>query len=164
MVANLMLSWGMLVGVIIGAFVAWFWHDSLGVRERANQAAMEACQQLQLQFLDGTVAFTRLWPARGYDGRMALRRTYVFDYTADSVARRQGFVVLLGQRVESVGFANDATHAGTAARSTEVVAPIATESRDNAFPVAGNVYDLKSWRDDPRRIRQPPQGNGNGET
>ncbi len=159
-----MLSWGMLVCVIIGAFVAWFWHDSLGVRERANQAAMEACQQLQLQFLDGTVAFTRLWPARGHDGRMTLRRTYVFDYTADSVARRQGFVVLLGQRVESVGFANDATPARSASRNTERVAPISTEPRDTSFPVTGNVYDLKSWRDDPRRSKPPAQGNGHGDS
>jgi hypothetical protein len=31
----------------------------------------------------------------------------VFDYTASSIERRQGFVVLMGERVESVGFAQD---------------------------------------------------------
>ena len=151
-----MLSWGMLVGVIIGAFVAWFWHDSLGVRERANRAAMEACEQLQLQFLDGTVAFARLWPARGNDGRMTLRRPYVFDYTADSVARRQGFVVLLGLKVESVGFANDGSP-----RAAALVAPVSPAPRDTP-PGQDNVYDLKSWREDPRRLK-PPQGTGDGD-
>ena len=38
-------------------------------------------------------------------GQLALRRTYVFDYTANSIERRQGFVILLGRRVESVGYA-----------------------------------------------------------
>src|SRR5690606_20575141 len=34
-----------------------------------------------------------------------IRRTYVFDYTANSIERRQGFVILVGRRVESVGYA-----------------------------------------------------------
>ena len=153
-----MLSWGMLVGVIFGAFVAWFWHDSLGVRERANQAAMEACQQLQLQFLDGTVAFARLWPVRGSGGRLTLRRTYVFDYSADSVARRQGFVVLVGSRVESVGFANDDSVARTRSMTVEPVAK--TEPPPAAPPaVWGNVYDLNSWREYPRRLKPPRQSD-----
>src|SRR5690606_3610347 len=71
---------------------------------RANIAAMEACQRLSLQFLDGTVAFARLSFTREH-GRLTLRRTYVFDYTANSIERRQGFVILLGRRVESVGYA-----------------------------------------------------------
>jgi Protein of unknown function (DUF3301) len=144
------LTWGMLVGLIFGAFVAWFWHDSLGVRERANQAAMEACEKLQLQFLDGTVAFARMWPTRGHSGRMTLRRTYVFDYTADSVARRQGFVVLLGTRVESVGFANDAA----AARTVEPAAPAHNPPPASPPVVTGNVYDLKSWREAPGRLTE----------
>jgi hypothetical protein len=40
---------------------------------------------------------------RGYSGSMQLRRTYVFDYTRDGVTREQGFVVLTGHVVDSVG-------------------------------------------------------------
>ncbi len=139
------LTWGMLAGLCLAAGVAWFWHDSLGVRERANQAAMEACERLQLQFLDGTVAFARLWPARGMSGRLTLRRTYVFDYTADSIARRQGFVVLLGSRVETVGFANEPSLAAAPVQAVP-------ESRGkDVTPSLGNVYDLESWRKNPRR-------------
>ena len=50
----------MLAWILIGAGTAWFWHDSLGVREQANKAAMQACEELRLQFLDGTVAFARM--------------------------------------------------------------------------------------------------------
>ncbi|MBL8269353.1 DUF3301 domain-containing protein [Steroidobacter sp.] len=98
------LGWGALVLLVAGAAVVWFLQDSLAARERANVAAMEACQRLSLQFLDGTVAFARLAFARE-QGQLAIRRTYVFDYTANSIERRQGFVILLGRRVESVGYA-----------------------------------------------------------
>jgi len=98
------LGWGALALLCLAGLVAWFWQDSLGAREAANAAAMEACQRLSLQFLDGTVAFARLSLTRDA-GRLKLRRTYVFDYTANSIERRQGFVVLAGAHVESVGYA-----------------------------------------------------------
>ncbi len=58
------LGWGALVLIVMAAAGFWFLRDSLAARERANAAAMEACQRLSLQFLDGTVAFARLSFAR----------------------------------------------------------------------------------------------------
>jgi hypothetical protein len=83
--------------------LAWFWHDSLGARENANRAAIETCQGTGAMLLDGTVAFRRLQAVRGSGGTLELRRTYVFDYTRDGVTRQQGFVVLTGRHVDSVG-------------------------------------------------------------
>lgn len=144
------LSWPLLAGLVAMALVAWFWLDSLRAREQANGAAMEACRRLGLQFLDGTVAFARLRPVRGMDGRLTFRRSYVFDYTADSIARRQGFVVISGARVESVGFAQDA-----AAPTQAAPAEPRREPTPPGHPVTfGNVYDLESWRR--RTPRRPP--------
>jgi hypothetical protein len=53
--------------------------------------------------LDGTVAFRRLQPVRIGGGSLQLRRTYVFDYTRDGVTRQQGFVLMTGRTVETVG-------------------------------------------------------------
>ena len=97
------LGWGLLTLLILAAALGWFWHDSLAARESANAAAMQACQRIGLQFLDGTVAFARLSLTRDA-GWLKLRRTYVFDYTASSIERRQGWVLLTGNRVESVGY------------------------------------------------------------
>jgi hypothetical protein len=36
-------------------------------------------------------------------GRFAFERTYVFDYTLDGQTRRQGFIVMFGRRVDSIG-------------------------------------------------------------
>jgi hypothetical protein len=97
------LSWAMLVLLAAMLALAWFWHDSLGARERANVVAVETCRSTGASLLDGTVSFRRLEPVRENGGSLRLRRTYVFDYTRDGVTRQQGFVVLTGHRVDSVG-------------------------------------------------------------
>jgi len=97
------LSWALLalLAAILG--VAWFWHDSLGARERANEAALETCRGTGAALLDGTVAFLRLQPVRVDGGSLQLRRSYVFDYSRDGVTRQQGFVVMTGRSVDTVG-------------------------------------------------------------
>jgi hypothetical protein len=97
------LSWSLLVLLAAMLSVAWFWHDSLGARERANAAAFEACAGTGASLLDGTVAFRRLQAVRLDGGSLRLKRTYVFDYTRDGVTREQGFVILTGHTVDSVG-------------------------------------------------------------
>jgi hypothetical protein len=138
------LGWGLLTVVILAAVILWFWQDSLAARESANTAAMEACRRLGLQFLDGTVAFARVALIRE-GGWLRLRRTYVFDYTATSIERRQGFVLLTGRRVESVGYAPGETQADAKIVRAEPVAP-----QSNAHSGGGNVLDLRDWRERPR--------------
>ncbi len=134
------LSWGLLTLVLLAAAVVWFWQDSLAARESANAVAKEACTRLGLQFLDGTVAFARAALVRD-GGVLKLRRTYVFDYTATSIERRQGFVLLTGRRVESVGYAPGDG------------APDAARVRSGNG--GNNVLDLRDWRE-----RSRPENDG----
>lgn len=97
------LSWSMLLLLAAMMAAAWFWHDSLGARERANVAAHETCSNTGATLLDGTVAFRRIEAVRVDGGVLALRRTYVFDYTRDGNTRQQGFVILTGRFIDSVG-------------------------------------------------------------
>lgn len=97
------LSWTLLALLVAMLAVAWFWHDSLGAREAANAAALETCRSTGAMLLDGTVAFRRMETVRLRGGSLGLRRTYVFDYTRDGATRQQGFVVLTGRSVDSVG-------------------------------------------------------------
>ena len=143
------LSWGLLIVMVLAAAVLWFWQDSLAARENANAAAKEACTRLGLQFLDGTVAFARLALVR-VNGWLQLRRTYVFDYTATSIERRQGFVLLTGRRVESIGYAPGDTQADAALVRPESVAP-----RSNGHDGDKNVLQLSDWRE-----RQRPENEG----
>lgn len=177
------LGWGALVLLLAATAVIWFLQDSLAARERANAAAMEACRRLSLQFLDGTVAFARLAFTRER-GQLALRRTYVFDYTANSIERRQGFVILVGRRVESVGYApGEEQRAQRAAQPPMTVslsatiapppappAPPEVEPKPTPPPTSNNsavVFDLAEWRERRRGTGQHPSRraseHGNGQ-
>ena len=81
------------------------WHSALEAREAANRIARETCSRAVVQFLDETVAFAGFRLRRGRDGRRRLLRTYTFDYTSDGFERAQGFIVLAGGRLETVGLA-----------------------------------------------------------
>lgn len=97
------LTWGLLLLVIAGAGVAWFWQDSLAARERANEEALDACRSLGAALLHGTVAFESLRLVRPWGGAFAIERTYVFEYTLDGATVLKGFLVMTGRRVETLG-------------------------------------------------------------
>jgi hypothetical protein len=144
-----------------------FWYSSLAARERANGAAQDACERLRLQFLDGTVAFASLTLRRGRGGKLAFRRTYVFDYTADSIERRQGFVILAGTHLESVGFANDSAGSPPQKALPETPPPPPASSLPREIPSrttsdeSGNIVDLAEWRHrTQRKTRQGQRGHG----
>lgn len=147
------LSWGTLALLCLAGALAWFWQNALAARERANEAAQEACRRLSLQFLDGTVAFTRL-SLRREQGRLQLRRTYVFDYTANSIERRQGFVILAGRRLESVGY-----DPGEDPRAAPPPPPPPPPPPFDG--VTAEVFNLDEWRArrNERPDGPPPGGN-----
>ena len=87
--------------VILGA-VGWFWLHSIRILELAREAGRHACARADVQFLDDTVAGTRLQLARDKHGRRILRRTYRFEFSETGNSRREGEVVMLGERVETV--------------------------------------------------------------
>ena len=75
---------------------AYFWIDSLRVRERALAAGRSACGRYGLQLLDETVQFARLGLARDDKGHLCLRRTYSFEFSDTGNNRRHGAIVMLG--------------------------------------------------------------------
>ena len=83
--------------VVAGAYL---WVDSLRAREHAVAAGRAACTRYGVQLLDETVAFARLRLARDDEGRIKLRRTYVFEFSETGDNRRQGAIVMLGARLE----------------------------------------------------------------
>ena len=89
--------------MMIGGLLTVLWRSGVEARGVAFDAARAACERDGLQLLDGTVVFKSWRTGRGAGGRLALYRTYLFDYSDDGASRRQGFVVLRGQRIEIVG-------------------------------------------------------------
>jgi hypothetical protein len=83
------------------------WHLSMDAREAANRIAKDTCSRAVVQLLDGTVAFAGFRLQRDGRGKRRLLRTYTFDYTRDGFERAQGFVVLAGAELQSVGLAGN---------------------------------------------------------
>jgi hypothetical protein len=88
--------------LVVFALLGWLWYDSMGARERAVAAARGGCERDGLQFLDDTVEFVSLRPARNEGGRLVLRRAYRFEFSDNGANRRDGSVVMLGPEVESL--------------------------------------------------------------
>lgn len=94
--------WGEALALAGIAAAGWFWYDSMRARERAVSAGRAACDREGLQFLDETVLCTRTRPTRDPEGRVTLRRVYVFEFSDDGQRRRGGSIVIVGGRLESL--------------------------------------------------------------
>lgn len=81
---------------------AYLWIDSLRAREHAIAAGRDACKRYGVQLLDETVSFAKLRLARDDEGRLRLRRTYVFEFSETGDNRRHGAIVMLGVRLEDL--------------------------------------------------------------
>jgi len=88
-----------LIALIVLCLLAWFWLDSIKVRELGIQAARASCAREGVQLLDDTVAIRLLRLARNDQGRVCLRRVYEFEYSGSGDDRQRGSVMLLGREV-----------------------------------------------------------------
>lgn len=97
-----MVDFASLLLLAVLGFGSWFWLHSIRILEIAREAGRQACNRMDVQFLDDTVASTKLRLARDRNGRRILRRTYRFEFSETGNSRREGEVVMLGERVERV--------------------------------------------------------------
>jgi len=88
-----------LLFVLILLALLAFWWDSLGARQVARMAGRRACEREEAQFLDDTVAVTRIRLQRDGRGRLMFYRQYRFEYSLSGEERLRGQVDLLGKQV-----------------------------------------------------------------
>ena len=98
---------GSLVLILLLALLAWFWFDSVRARELAVTTAARACNAIQAQLLDQTVALTQLRASRSANGRLGIRRRYDFELSHDRQRRSRGHVMLLANHVYNVHLDNE---------------------------------------------------------
>ncbi|MDH3316972.1 MAG: DUF3301 domain-containing protein [Gammaproteobacteria bacterium] len=87
--------------LLIGA-VYLAWRDSMRARERAVSFCRNLCSRHDVQFLDDTVALTRLGVRRDPGGRLKLHRVYEFEFSAEGQSRSLGSVVVTGDHIDAV--------------------------------------------------------------
>ncbi len=82
---------------------SWFWWESRGAAERAIQAAKRACDAADVYFLNDTVGWKKVRLKRNRQGRIAVARSYFFEFATDGAIRYQGEVDMLGLELQRVG-------------------------------------------------------------
>ena len=93
--------------LLVVLLTGWLWLNTLRARELALAHARRACERAGVQLLDQAVALRGLslrWTAQG----LKLRRSYAFEFSTAGVERRNGYVVLLGLRLERLQLEADA--------------------------------------------------------
>jgi Protein of unknown function (DUF3301) len=91
-----------LLSLLLLVAVLWFWFDSQRALEIARNTGRRVCGELNVQFLDDSVAGISLSLVRDKTGRRVFRRTYRFEFSETGNTRLEGQLVLLGSRLESV--------------------------------------------------------------
>lgn len=84
-----------------GAVCVWFL-SSIRVRELAVAAVARAGKRDDFQLLDQTVQISRVSLSRDERGSWRVWRQYRFEYSYDGLERHEGFVIMLGKRLQAV--------------------------------------------------------------
>lgn len=89
--------------VLIFIFVAFIvWRDSMRARETATSFCREVCRRNEVQFLDDTVSLSRIRLCRDGARGLSIRRSYVFEFSAEGATRATGSITMTSNRVEGV--------------------------------------------------------------
>ncbi|MBN7798001.1 DUF3301 domain-containing protein [Parahaliea mediterranea] len=95
-------SLGEVLAVFLFGVLCLYFLESIRVRELAVQAVLRAGERDDFQLLDQSVHINRLSLSRDERGHWRIWRQYRFDYSFDGVRRQQGFVIMLGKRLQAV--------------------------------------------------------------
>jgi len=117
------------VFLLFVAVAAWLWH-SYGIRERALLAVKQHCRKMDIELLDGNVAFRRMGLMRDARGHRRFAREYGFEFTVTGEQRHQGSIHMFGMRA----------------------GPIETDAHPfpaQAEPEQGRVIQMDDWRRPP---------------
>ncbi len=90
------------ISLALLAVAVWFWADSARARELTLKHCARLCKEANVQFLDQTVALSRLRLARDARQRLLLQRNYSFEFSTSGQDRYRGLAVVLGTRIEFV--------------------------------------------------------------
>lgn len=85
------------VFLLLATVAAWLWH-SYGIREYALASVRRHCKKMDVELLDGNVAFLRLALIRDARGQRRFSRVYGFEFTVTGEQRHQGSIVMFGKR------------------------------------------------------------------
>ncbi len=85
--------------IVIIAGLVWLWMDGLRSREFATKRCQTFCAENNVQLLDQSIHLKKFFPARK-NGRLRLRRFYVFEFSINGADRYNGVAVEFNNAIE----------------------------------------------------------------
>ncbi|MBT3811621.1 MAG: DUF3301 domain-containing protein [Gammaproteobacteria bacterium] len=79
-----------------------YWQSTQKIKEIALAATIRHCQKMELQMLDGYIAFNKLSLKRDSRGKIHIARGYQFEFSSTGAERYNGQIQMLGRRVEFI--------------------------------------------------------------
>ncbi|SDG45771.1 DUF3301 domain-containing protein [Phytopseudomonas seleniipraecipitans] len=132
----------LLILMLLAAAAAWLWHGH-GIRERALTRVKQHCSKLDIELLDGNVAFQRFAVVRDARGNRRFARIYGFEFTVTGDQRHGGRIVMFGANlggIELDPYPFREPPAAVASPPAPAPAPAPRQS--------GQVIELQQWRRD----------------
>lgn len=93
---------GMILVIVIGGAVLWFWNDTLKARENMLHRCRVLLRDMDMQLLDQTVAIHRFGWRRNASERLVIYRTYHFEFSTNGQDRWLGRATLLGRTLDTL--------------------------------------------------------------
>lgn len=94
----------LLVLMLLASGGAWLWHNH-GMREKALERVKQHCAKLDLELLDGNVAFKRFAFLRDANGKRRFARVYNFEFTVTGEQRHPGSITQFGAHTVQIELA-----------------------------------------------------------
>lgn len=122
--------------MLLATIGAWLWHAH-GLREQALLLVTRHCARLEVDLLDGNVAFRRYALLPDARGRRRFARIYDFEFTVTGEQRLSGHIVLFGRYPGRIQLDPHPFPAQQAAQA--------------GLAQTDNVINLSEWRSDRQR-------------
>ena len=94
--------WGEIFMILLFTAGFLYWQSTQKVKEIALAATIRHCHKLDLQMLDGYIAFNAISLKRDRRGKIHLRRSYVFEFSSTGAERYNGIIIMLARQVEAI--------------------------------------------------------------
>ena len=90
------------IAIALFACGIWYWWDSMRAKEVARLAGKNACDKIDVQFLDDTVARQKIWLKRNTRGNLIFYRSFNFEFSSLGDQRYHGQITLAGKYISDV--------------------------------------------------------------
>lgn len=90
------------IAIALFASGAWYWWDSMRAKEIARIAGKTACDKIDVQFLDDTVARNKIWLKRNTRGHLIFYRSFNFEFSSLGDQRYFGSITLAGKYIDNI--------------------------------------------------------------